>query len=263
MRYYLSISLWVLGLCTALGQEEDKVNPDDLAFPDEYEQIEIDSVLSIRLPADFMEMSDDEEGIHSEYWFGYGENDMSYIVHRAETDELICLRNRAELKEYYIETVRDWKDSEIGMKVKYDSRFIHQGVYQGVFEFEQYDIDDQVTYHNDYRLIQVRDKLYQIGIVQPIATHNKEKNDLFFNSITIAPKFTGEGQYMTCNPLDGLFSKDEPSTAYQQGYFIGTFIGMAICILIPIGLIALVVFLVVRSQKKNKNADADAWNQEH
>jgi hypothetical protein len=261
----LLITFFSLFIVTnTIAQEEELIDTDLLEIVYEYEQVEVDSILSIRLPIEFFESTDEEDDVHSDYWIGYGEDDMTFMVHRAKIDEKICVSNQTELEAHYEEAIDGWKNSEVGLRELSNLIYKANRVYQAEFSFNQYDEElDQMT-HNDYRIIQIKENFYQIGIVQPLKTKSKSRNDLFFKSIEISKDYQLQNQFTECNSFDLLFNNDQDnstgSSAYDTGYAIGEFMTGFLCIGIIIVLLALVVFLIVRKNKKNQQKEWDQFN---
>ena len=260
MKVLLITFLSLFTITTTIAQEVELIAADLIEVLYDYEQVEVDSILSIRLPIEIFESTDDEEGVHSDYWIGYGEDDMTFMVHRAKIDERICVSNQSELEAHYEEAIDGWKDSEISLREL--SNFVYQAnnVYQAEFSFNQYDEElDQMT-HNDYRIIQIKETFYQIGIVQPLKTKSKSRNDLFFKSIEIDRDYQLQNQFTECNSFDLLFNNDRDTSTGNSAYNTGYAIGGFLCVGIILGLLALVVVLMMRKNKKNRQKEWDQFN---
>jgi hypothetical protein len=247
-----------------MAQEEGLIDIDLLEIVYDYEQVKVDSILSIRLPIEFFESTDQEDDVHSNYWIGYSEDDMTFMVHRAKIDERVCLSNQTELEAHYEEAIDGWKDGEVGLRELSNLIYKANNVYQAEFSFNQYDAElDQMT-HNDYRIIQIKETFYQIGIVQPLKTKSKSRNDLFFKSIEISTDYQLQNQFTECNSFDLFFNNDQDkstgSSAFDTGYAIGEFMGGFLCIGIVLGLLALVVVFMMRKNKKNLQKEWDQFN---
>ncbi len=229
-------------ITTTIAQEEKLFDTDLLEVVYDYEQVEMDSILSIRLPIEIFKSTDEEDDVHSDCWTAYGEDDMTFMEHRAKIDKRICLSNQTELEAHYEEAIDGWKDGEVGLRELSNLIYKANNVYQAEFSFNQYDAElDQMT-HNDYRTIQIKETFYQIGIVQPLKTKSKSRNDLFFNSIAISKDYHLQKQFTECNSFDLFFNNDEDkstgNSAYNTGYAIGEFMGSFLYIGIIRGLLA-------------------------
>ncbi|AGC77447.1 hypothetical protein LX97_01744 [Nonlabens dokdonensis] len=228
-------------------------------FAQDYEQVAIDSILSIQLPVDnynYIE-NDSLDGIKRLVTHGTFE-DITYSVYKITSEEFICLENRQQLKEHYQEVNDYLLDGENQQRVKYNSAFIDNGVYQGVLEYNDIDPIDEVLYNNDYRFIQIKETMYQISLFQPARSLDKSIADDFFNSIQINEAYTGKNQYTNCVGDLSLFNQDsEMSSAYNLGYMMGGFI----CFALVIGLVILVIYLVIRKSKKQSQEQWDRYNE--
>jgi hypothetical protein len=114
--------------------------------------------------------------------------------------------------------------------------------------------------HNDYRIIQIKETFYQIGIVQPLKTKSKSRNDLFFKSIEIDRDYQLQNQFTECNSFDLLFNNDRDTSTGNSAYNTGYAIGGFLCVGIILGLVALVVVLMMRKNKKNRQKEWDQFN---
>lgn len=231
----------------------------DCLFAQDYEEVAIDSILSIQLPVDnynYIE-NDSLDGIKRFVTHGTFE-DITYSVYKITSEELICLENRQQLQEHYQEINDYLLDGENQQRVKYNSAFIDNGVYQGVLEYNDIDPIDEVLYNNDYRFIQIKETMYQISLFQPAKSLDKSIADEFFNSIQVNEAFTGNNQYTNCVGDLNIFNKDSgmPS-AYDLGYMMGGFI----CFTLIIGLVILVIVLIVRKNNKKNQEQWDRYNE--
>ncbi len=224
----------------------------------EYEEVVIDSILTINLPIDnynYIE-NDSLDGINRFVTHGTFE-DITYSVYKITSDELICLENMQQLQEHYQEVNDYLLDGENQQRVKYNSAFIDNGVYQGVLEYNDIDPTDEILYNNDYRFIQIKETMYQICLYQPASRLDKSIADDFFNSIHINEAYTGKNQYTDCVGDLNIFNQDSglPS-AYDLGYMMGGFI----CFALIIGLIILVIYLIIKKNNKNSQEEWDRFN---
>jgi len=258
MKNFLLSTLSILFYFTTTAQEVEFMDADLINTLYDYEQVEIDSILSIQLPFDFFESTESEDGIESHYWFGYGENDEVFMVHRARIDERICLSNRREMKSYYDNTLNDWtKDEEI--KVVKDERVVENDVYQAYYIYNELDEDGEEMLQSSYRLIQIKETLYQIGVTQPLKTKDRSVDEDFFNSIVIQTDFALKNQYTACGTFDLIFG-DEDDDSSTTAYEIGEILGGFACVAVFLLLFGLVIFFMVRTNRKNKQKEWDQFN---
>lgn len=218
----------------------------------------IDTVLAIDLPSDYFQDDDNEDDIRSLYWFAYDDDDVTYMVHKAWSDEALCIRNSMELQEFYKITIGEWMDLSPGMSVKGNEQFQKLGVQMAAFTFEDQDEETGEKMISDFRMIQIKEELYQVGIIQPSKTLDRSKNEAFFNSIRINDKFLGANQFPGCENVNVTYQNE--SDAYKAGYESGTFILGVLCTIIPLGLIILVIVLIVRHNKKKKQREWEKYN---
>ena len=258
MKTLLLSTLSIFFFISINAQEVESIDSDLITALYDYELVEIDSVLTIELPSDFFKSTEGDDGIESHYWFGYGENDEVFMVHRARIDERICLSNRREMKSYYDNTINDWtKDEKI--KIIRDERVIENDVYQAYYIYNELDEDGKEMIQNSYRLIQIKETLYQIGVTQPLKSKDRSVDEEFFNSIVIQPDFSLKNQYTECGTFDLLFGDeddDSDTTAYEMGKILGGFACVAAFLLV----FGLVIFFMVRTNRKNKKKEWDQFN---
>ncbi len=250
MKLYSAVSLFLLliTISNSLPSQDAERAQDEIIEDAIFQPQVIDSVLTIDFPTDQEIDADTEDGIRSFYWYGYDlKNDRTYMIHKAYAADEDCINNLTQLKDFYRNTTDEWATYTDDIKVLGDKQFERYGLLISSFTYTDNDIDTGERIINDFRLIQVHEELYQIGIIQPLATLNKSENDAFFNSIIIKNKYTGNGQFKNCS--NGSIALDrENKTAYQ----IGTIIGGILCVLIPLGIVALVIVLIVRNNKRKK-----------
>jgi hypothetical protein len=195
-------------ITTTIAKEEKLIDTDLVEVVYDYEQVEVDSILSIRLPIEIFKSTDEEDDVHSDCWTAYGEDDMTLMVHHAKIDEKTCLSNQTELEGHYEEAIDGWKDSEVVLRELSNLTYKANNINQAEFSFNQYDKELNQMTQNDYRIIQIKETFYQIGIVQPLKIKSKSRNDLFFNSIAISKDYHLQKQFTECNSYDLFFNND-------------------------------------------------------
>jgi hypothetical protein len=235
-----------------------------VAMAQDYEEVAIDSILSVKLPLGHYNYIENDSIDQITRFITQGVvDDIIYTVYRVRTQDRICLSNRKEMKIHYKEINDFLMDGEFGQRVKYNSTFIDNDVYQGVLEYNDIDPIDQELYNSDNRFIQIKETLYQISLYQPAKYVSKSTADNFFNSVKINDTYTKKNQYTTCNSLDLLFDtppKSDRTSAYETGYYWGYIMGGFICVAFVLGLIALVIVLLIRKNKKNSQKEWDQFN---
>lgn len=241
------------------------INGTSLLYSQEFEEIAIDSILSIQMPFGtyYYTENDSIDGI-TRYVHYADVDDLSYYVYRIRSEDRTCLSNKSELKKHYNEVNDFLIDGEFQQRVKYNSTFIDNDVLQGVLEYNDISEETEELYNSDHRFIQIKETMYQISLYQPVKGLKKSTADDFFNSITINPDYIKENQYTECNSFDVLFNKDsttEKSSAYNTGYALGYMLGGLLCFLLVAGLIVLVVVLIVRNNRKKSQQQWDEFNE--
>ena len=129
-----------------------------------------------------------------------------------------------------------------------------RGIYQAVLEYEQsYHLENQIM-HYDCRLILIRGIYYKITLSQPKKIFKKNINDAYFNSIYIAPPYTGSGQYQQCSASQIMDTKaNDPLSTYHMVYNATYYLLWLLCLLGPLAILGLAIFLVVKhNRKKNQ-----------
>lgn len=236
-----------------------------LLYSQEFEEIAIDSILSIQMPLDsyYYTENDSIDGI-TRYVHYADVGNISYFVYRIRTDDLSCYSNRREMKKHYKDVSDYLVSGRPQQRVKYNSTFIDKDVFQGVIEYNDIDEEVEELYNSDFRFIQIKETMYQVSIYQPVKGLKKSTADNFFNSIYINPDYTKENQYTECNSFDTLFNKDndlEKSDAYKTGYALGYMLGGILCFLLVAGLVVLIIVLILRKNKKKSQQQWDEFNE--
>ncbi|MEN8900349.1 MAG: hypothetical protein ABF247_03505 [Nonlabens sp.] len=241
------------------------INGTSLLYSQEFEEIAIDSILSIQMPFDtyYYTENDSIDGITRLVHYA-DVDDVSYFVYRIRTDDLSCYSNKREMKKHY-KDVSDYLVSGRPQKrVKYNSTFIDKDVLQGVIEYNDLDAETEELYNSDFRFIQIKETMYQVSLYQPVKGLKKSTADDFFNSIYINPDYTKENQYTECNSFDALFNNEndpEKSNAYNTGYALGYMAGGVLCFLLVAGLVVLAIVLIVRNNRKKSQEQWDEFNE--
>jgi hypothetical protein len=241
------------------------INGTSLLYSQEFEEIAIDSILSIQMPLDTYYYTENDSIDRITRYVHYADvDDVSYYVYRVRSEDRTCLSNKRELKQHYNEVNDFLVDGTFQQRVKYNSTFIDKDVLQGVLEYNDMDEEAEEFYNSDHRFIQIKEMMYQISLYQPVKGLKKSTADDFFNSISINPDYTKENQYTDCNSFDVLFNKDgdlEKSEAYNTGYALGYMAGGALCFLLVAGLVVLAIVLIVRNNRKKSQQQWDEFNE--
>ncbi|WP_156340034.1 hypothetical protein [Nonlabens sp. YIK11] len=223
-----------------------------------FKEVQIDTVLKIKLPENHYYDDEYFEGVHSRFWSAYLEDeDVTFTVNVMNTENQACVDDMEEMRAYYQSIVESWQEEEPTMKIGDNFQHINGNVFMASLVYTQYDLEYDETYRYNFTLIQVKDQLYQILYIEPSNFKNYEYADTFFDSIDINPDFKGENQYQNCTGLDQAFVANDGKFGISA-YDLGMIFGGAMCILMPVGLIIIIALILYNRKKKKKQKE---WNE--
>ncbi|WP_146126690.1 hypothetical protein [Nonlabens agnitus] len=220
-----------------------------------FKEVQIDTVLKIKLPENHYYDDEYFEGIHSRFWSAYLEDeDVTFTVNIMNTENQACVDDMEEMRAYYQSIVESWQEEEPTMKIGDNFQHINGNVFMASLVYTQYDLEYDETYRCNFTLIQIKDQLYQILYIEPSNFKNYEYADTFFDSIYINPDFKGENQYQNCTGLDQAFVANDGKFGISP-YNLGMIFGGAMCVLIPVGLIFIIALILYNRKKKKKQKE--------